>query len=217
MTCPAPPRTQSPIDDHYHQRAMTITVVLLDLDGVIRHFDPEFRPSIERTHGLPDGILQATAFEDGLITATTTGRLTRAAWTEEIGRRIGNPEAAAEWLANRGHIDNELMAEVDRLRANGIIVAVLTNGTDTVDQELVDHGVFDRFDAVYNSWAIGHIKPDPRAFTHVLDELAVTGDQVFFTDDSEKKLAGAVEVGMTARRYRGVDEFRQHLAELGLR
>lgn len=195
---------------------MTITTVLLDLDGVIRHFDPTYRPSIERKHDLPVGILEATAFEDELITAVTTGRMSRAAWTAEIGRRIGNPEAAAEWLANRGTIDEELMTEVDRLRANGITVAVLTNGTDTVQEELSDHGVLHRFDALFNTWDIGYIKPDPRAFSHVLDELKVAADTVFFTDDSAAKLAGAVELGMTARPYENVDTFRLHLTELGL-
>ncbi len=48
-------------------------------------------------------------------------------------------------------------------------------------------------------------------------ELDTDPSTVFFTDDSTSKLHGAIEIGMTARRFQGVDLFRDHLAELGIR
>lgn len=195
---------------------MTITTVLLDLDGVIRHFDPDHRSNVERANGLTPGILWEVGFEAALIHSVTTGKITRAAWAEEIGRRIDNPLAATEWLAARGTIDEELLLMVDRLRADGHTVAILTNGTDTVPAELDHFGITERFDAVFNSAEIGYIKPDRRAFEHVVSALAVTPEAVFFTDDSAGKLQGARELGMTARQYVGLDTFRSHLGELGL-
>lgn len=195
---------------------MTISTVLLDLDGVIRHFDPEHQLTVERTHGLTPNVLSDTAFSGELIHQVTTGEITRAAWTAEIGRRIGNPVAAAEWLAVRGTIDHDLLAVVDQLRSDGILVAILTNGTDTVPAELDNFGITERFDAIFNTAEIGYIKPDRRAFEHVVTALGVAPDTVFFTDDSAGKLSGAVELGMTARQYIDLKTFCSHLEELGL-
>lgn len=140
--------------------ASAIGTILLDLDGVVRHFDPEHQAAVEERHGLEPGTLWKVAFEPDLVGPVTTGQATMAAWQEEIGRRVGNPQAVAEWMSDRGTIDHELMAVVDRLRAEGFTVAVLTNGTDAVAAELSQAGVDHRFDAVFNSADIGSIKPD---------------------------------------------------------
>lgn len=190
--------------------------MLLDLDGVVRHFDPDHRENTERTHGLTPGILWDVGFEPALNLSLTTGRITRAEWIAEIGRRVDNPAAAEEWLAARGTVDKELLEVVDRLRADRVTVAILTNGTDTVSAELDEFGITDRFDAVFNSATIGYSKPDPRAFAHVVAALEVAPESVFFTDDSAGKLAGAIELGMTARQYVDVPTFLTHLAELNL-
>lgn len=196
---------------------MPFTTVLLDLDGVIRHFDPAHRPGIEQKYGLPPDTLAPTGFADELIDRVVTGGITRARWIEIIGERVGSVDAATEWLANRGSPDPEMLGECDRLRAAGYTVAILTNGTDIIPDEMIELGIGERVDAVFNTWDIGHAKPDPRAFEHCVRELAVDPVEVFFTDDSERKLAGAIEIGMTARHFVGVETFRGHLTELGIR
>jgi putative hydrolase of the HAD superfamily len=106
---------------------------------------------------------------------------------------------------------------VDELRAGGTVVAVLTNGTDTIPAELRALGIADRFDAVFNSAEIGAAKPEAEAFQHVCRALGVPPEQVFFTDDSPSKLSGAVALGMDARLYVGLPTFVRHLEELGFR
>ncbi len=117
------------------------------------------------------------------------------------------------WLDAEGWIDWDMIAVVDELRSSGVTVAVLTNGTDVVPTELDRLGATAHFDAIFNSAEIGYAKPDPRVFRHVCDQLGVQPASVFFTDDSAHKLAGAVELGMTARLFEGLDRFREHLAE----
>jgi putative hydrolase of the HAD superfamily len=146
----------------------------------------------------------------------TTGVITRQQWCAEIGRRVASPEAADEWLAEPATVDHEMMSDVDRLRAAGYTVAILTNGTDTIADEMTSYGIADRFDAVFNSAEIGFVKPDRRVFEHVCSSLDVNPTEVFFTDDSESKLAGAIELGMTVYHFVGVETFRRHLAEHGL-
>jgi len=194
----------------------TITTVLLDLDGVIRHFQTDHRAGIEAAAGLAPGTLWAAAFDDALVEQLITGRISRATWTVKVGETVGNLEAAAEWLAEKGTVDHTMIGLIDQLRANGTTVAILTNGTDTIPAELDALGVTPHVDAIFNTAEIGYAKPDRRAFQHACDALGVDGAEVFFTDDSERKLTGAVELGMTVEHFVGVEAFRSQLLALGL-
>ena len=66
---------------------MPITTVLLDLDGVVRHFDPTHVAQVEAEHGLEAGCLAAAAAEPGLLERVITGRILRSAWCAEARRR----------------------------------------------------------------------------------------------------------------------------------
>lgn len=155
----------------------------------------------------------ATAFSPRLINSVVTGTMSRSTWTAEIGEAVGNLAAAKEWLSASGHVNWDLIEITDGLRRRGKTVAILTNGTDTIPAEMIDLGVTDRFDRIFNTAEIGFAKPDRRAFAHVCEQLNVPSAEVFFTDDSESKLAGAIELGMTARRFEGNELFQQHLDE----
>lgn len=180
-----------------------ITAVVFDLDGVVRQFDPD--PDLDTRHGLPPGTTNAAALSPALLSDVTTGRITRAEWIRRIGRAIDAPEAAEEWGRMPFHADEAVLGLVDRLRAQGRRTAILTNGTDTIPAELASLGIDRRFDRVFNSATIGHAKPDRRAFEHVLEALGLRPADVFFTDDSSDKLAGAEAVGMRTHLFDGAD------------
>jgi streptomycin 6-kinase len=175
-----------------------IGTVLLDLDGVIRHFDPDHVRHVERRHGLPPDSLTDAAFEPSLLHLVTTGRIPRSEWTNRIGQATGSTDAASEWLAATGTIDAAVMADIARMRHAGLTVAVLTNGTDTTIAELDELGITESFDAVFNSAVIGFAKPDRRAFEHVCHELHLSPSEVLFVDDSLPNVIAATELGMTA-------------------
>jgi len=191
-----------------------ISTVLFDIDGVVRHFDPAQVASIEERHTLAPGSIMAAAFTPALLKQVITGVITRREWTEQVGEIISNHSAAFEWEATPGSVDAEVVALVEELRAAGITVAVLTNGTDAIARELAELGLDSHFDAIFNSADIGYAKPDVRAFGHVCDALSVDPAHVFFTDDSQSKLAGAIELGMAARVFTSVAALRQQLSEL---
>ncbi|WP_394159499.1 HAD family hydrolase [Galactobacter valiniphilus] len=188
-----------------------IRSVLFDLDGVLRHFDAGFVASIEREHGLTAGALDAAAFEPALLHAVTTGAVTRSAWVRAVGEAVGNPEAGEAWGRQPFSADEAMLELADELRAQGILVAILTNGTDTIDEELAGSGIAARVDRVFNSASIGAAKPDPAAFEHVLTALELEPTEVFFTDDSQHKLDGATRLGMVTHLFQGIGELRTAL------
>lgn len=191
-----------------------IRAVLFDLDGVIRHFDHD--PALEGRHGLEDAALAQAAFGAPLIEEVTTGRITRAEWIRRVGEQTGAPAAAEEWGRTPFRVDPAMTTLADELRALGVTCAILTNGTDTIAEEAEACGLTDHFDPIFNSADIGHTKPDPRAFAHVAQVLRIPTDEIFFTDDSPAKLAGADEFGMRTHHFTGVRSLRSALRDAGL-
>ncbi len=190
---------------------MAIEAIVLDLDGVIRNFDPDHPRRVEARHGLPEGVLWSTAFASGRIQAVVTGQLSRAEWTRSIGDAVGNVDAAAEWLAEPATTDDQVLAIVDGLRAGGYPVSILTNGTDTVPAELAAAGILDRFDHLFNTAEIGVAKPDPAIFHHVCQQLALEPGSVFFADDSPGHVEAAVGIGLVAHHFTGATGLQAEL------
>ncbi|KJQ54375.1 HAD family hydrolase [Microbacterium sp. SA39] len=193
----------------------SICAVLFDLDGVVRQFDEDYTTDIERRHGLEPGAVVDAAFEPELLDQVTTGRISRRAWVARVGEALGSAAAAEEWGRQPSEVDAEVLAIADALRAAGIRTAILTNGTDTIPAEADELGLTEHFDAIFNSAEIGWAKPDARAFQHVLDALGVEASEVFFTDDSEGKLAGAEEVGMVTHHFESAEGLREALRAEG--
>lgn len=192
----------------YHDRMPPIRAVLFDLDGVIRHFDRENVASIERAHGLEPGSIEAIAFAPHHLEEVTTGRISRRDWVERIGMELGNVRAAEEWGSQPFQADEDVLDLADELRANGIRTAILTNGTDTIQAEAAEMNLDAHFEAVFNSAEIGWTKPEARAFQNVLDAMQLAPHEVFFTDDSASKLAGAERLGMPTHLFAGVEGLR---------
>lgn len=191
-----------------------IAALVLDLDGVVRHFDPDHEADLCRRHGVEPGAIRTAVFASAVTEAVIIGQVTREEWIAAVGEETGMPEAVAAWGASPATVDEAVLAVVDEVRATGRRVVILTNGTDTIDEELAALGVAPRFDGVFNSAVIGHAKPDVRAFRHVLAALGLPPGAVAFADDSPAKLAGATELGMPALAFTDAVSLRAWLVTL---
>ncbi|MCK3769828.1 HAD-IA family hydrolase [Microbacterium aerolatum] len=193
-----------------------LRAVLFDLDGVIRHFATDHIAAVEQRHSIEPGTIARFAFADDVLEPVITGVVTRAAWIEQIGAHLGNARAAVEWGRTPSEVDWEMIRVVKKIRGAGWRTAILTNGTDTVEAEVDALGLTPYFDHVFNSARLGFAKPDRRAFQRVLDRLELPAAEVFFTDDSPSKLAGAEALGMPTHHFRGAPDLRTALRILGI-
>jgi putative hydrolase of the HAD superfamily len=198
---------------------VTIRAVLFDLDDVVRHFDPY--DDVESAYGLPPGTLGATVFAADLLEPTVTGAWTYEQWIEAIGDRLAGQfgeaarPAATAFSTVPATVDAEVLELVAGLRGR-YTVALLTNGTTRVEEELRTLRIDDRFDHVFNSARIGYAKPDRRVFEHAVGVLGYRPHECVFTDDSALKLAGAHEIGMHAVHFTGVETLVAELQRLGV-
>ncbi|HEX7304407.1 HAD-IA family hydrolase [Lentzea sp.] len=174
-------------------------LLLLDLDGVLRSYEPT-----------PPRIAEV-AFEPALLRRAVTGRITDEQWHDEIARVIPREEVDA-W-AVVGSVIPEALALVRKAREQ-CFVALLSNATTRLEADLELLGLDAEFDAVFNSARLGLAKPDPAIYRRVLDELGYpTG---VFCDDSAENAAAASEAGLDGVHVPDTAALREALAVRGL-
>lgn len=180
------------------------TTFVFDLDGVIRHWDPEIVARAEREHGLPTGSLLGEAFEPELLLQAVTGAISDEAWRQEVVARLQGVHSAADataavasWSESPGELIEGATAALNLAREAGP-VCLLSNATTRLESDLAALGIEDAFDHVFNTARIGFAKPDDRVFAHIERELALAAEQIVYVDDGEANVRAAAGRGWTS-------------------
>ena len=200
---------------------MTITTVLFDLDGVLRHFDPAAAGHVEDAHGLTHGRIEAAAFDPDLLLRVTLGEITNDEWVTAIGERIGSARAAAQWRRQPFTVDLDVLDVARGLRASGVHVSIFSNATDGLQAELAGSPLVEVMECIFNSSELRRAKPAAAAYVAVLDELQVDPQSVLFVDDRIANVEGAQAIGIVGHHHRGrgapaAAELRSALRAVGL-
>jgi putative hydrolase of the HAD superfamily len=190
--------------------------LLVDFDGVLRQWDPRFTAAVEARHGLEPGALLAATFEPARLRTLTLGQVSHAAWLIEMGSALGAPAAVTEWAAFRGTVDPQVLAFVRSLRAAGHSVALATNASDLLDDDLAALELTGEFDAVVNSAVLGVAKPAPEFFAVACAMLRVPPKGCLLVDDTERNVQGARAAGLAGHRWTGPGDLPYLQAAFGL-
>jgi putative hydrolase of the HAD superfamily len=182
--------------------------LLIDLDGVIRQWDPAVPADVEQTYGLAEGTLLGTAMSWDLLRPAVAGELTDAEWMAALAARLPLPApdaaaAVAAWQKDRGSVDQEALAFVRDVRAAGLPVGLATNATDVLRGDLAALGLAGEFDAVFSSWELKIHKPAPEFFARACAALGFEPHWVLFVDDDDRAVRGARAAMMPAFRWTG--------------
>jgi HAD superfamily hydrolase (TIGR01509 family) len=88
---------------------------------------------------------------------------------------------------------------LDRLRAAGLRLGVVSNSDGRVEEALTAAGIRDRFDLVLDSALVGVEKPDPAIFRAALTALGVApGEALYVGDLYDVDVVGARAAGIDA-------------------
>lgn len=202
----------------------TAEVLLLDLDGVLRVFDPSVAAGAERRHGLPEGALSGAAFAWSRLRPAIVGECRHAEWMEQVAadlaETIGSPEraaaAVAEWHAYRGEVVPAVLDFVRGTRSAGVTVGLATNATSLLDEDLEALGLRDEVDIVVNSSVLGVHKPTREFFVQACAAVDRAPARVLFVDDEDRNVRGARVAGLSAYRWSGISDAPYLRAALGL-
>jgi putative hydrolase of the HAD superfamily len=199
-----------------------IDCLVLDMDGVVRHWDRDHFEESAAKLGMSGDELAAIAFEEELLGAAMIGTLTAEAWSEEIGRRAGErhgcaPDlAAAAFLGLGWWLDDAVVSLIQAVRRHGTKVVLFSNASTQLESDLASCGLDTEVDAVVNSARIGLAKPDPAAFVEAARVVSVDTDRCLFVDDRSDNVDGARKAGMRAAVFTGVDDLEALLEQEGL-
>jgi putative hydrolase of the HAD superfamily len=208
-------------DDEDEPLRPLVDGVIIDLDGVIRHWDPAYGPQADADLGVPEGTLHAIALEEDRLARVVDGRLPFEAWCNEIGAELAarhgaDPAAAAEaWATSTWRIDLDVLDVVAAIRRL-VPVVLLSNASTHLVLDLELSGIADAFDAVVSSADIRAAKPSAEAFEAAAARIGVALDRAFFVDDTASHVEAARALGMRAERFTDVESLRDHLVDLQL-
>ncbi len=183
-----------------------IDTVLFDFGGVLA--DEGFRDglaAIGRLSGLDEEDVVRKGHELVVTTGYVTGRAREQRWWEALRAETGVRGAAESLrgeILGRFTLRPRILDVVGRLRGGGFIVGILSDQTNWLDELDGLHGLYGRFDYVFNSYHMGKSKNDPTHFDDVLKLLHRQGRQVLFTDDNAGHVERARQRGWAVLRFR---------------
>jgi putative hydrolase of the HAD superfamily len=199
-----------------------IKALLVDLDGVLRIWDAENETQAERAGGLPAGAIRGAAFARELLEPAILGRVKDEQWRSGIGARLRETHACecAEqvvslWSASPGKLDGEVLELLRACRPRARL-ALITNATSRLPEDLARLGIQKEFDRIFNSAVLGAIKPDRAIFEAALSEMGVAPGETLFVDDSAGHVSAAEQLGILGHSYRGIDALRDELSRRAL-
>jgi putative hydrolase of the HAD superfamily len=214
-----PGETDEP-DDALHGDPL-VEGLIIDLDGVIRHWDPAHYAAAEERLGLPAGTLRASAFVEERLARAMDGRISFDEWCDEIGGEVAGAHGveaalvAEAWAESGWSIDLNTLELVAEARG-AVPVALLSNASTNLLEDLERSGIAGAFDAVVGSASIGSAKPSEGAFRTAASAIGVPLERCLFVDDTPGHVAAAAALGARAEVFTDADALRDLLAEVGL-
>ncbi|KRB55147.1 HAD family hydrolase [Rhizobium sp. Root708] len=210
--------------------------LILDFGGVVTRTLFETHDVTERALGLKPGTLTwrgpFDTSTDPLWVSMQNREITeRDYWTirtREVGTLVGEDWSDMKTFVQRARgAEAELVLRPEardailRTKAAGLKLAILSNELDLF------YGVefrkrfplIDQFDVIVDATYTRILKPDPRAYERVLDELGLDRANCVFVDDQKKNIEGAVAVDLPHVHFdvtRPAQSYAQALEQLGL-
>ncbi len=191
-----------------------IQAVIFDADGVLtepwgfaRHLRDEYGYSQEQLRDFFYGPFQDAMAGQGDIREMLPPFLEHWQWPGTLDDFIDL------WMREDDRLDEQVMAVVDEVKADGITCCLATNQEQHRARYMREEmGFAQRFDRLFFSCEIGHTKPHPDFFVCVTEALGLVPAAILFFDDAEKNVAAARDYGWHAHQFVDVETLRADLS-----
>lgn len=197
-------------------RLDNIKAILFDFGGVVAE-EGFYHGLLElgKKNSLdPEAFFRAV---DALIyeTGYLTGKADEAVFWNSVRERTGIAGTDVELrdeILKRFTLRPEMVLAVDRLRSQGLCVAMLSDQTNWLEEIDRETALFRHFDRVFNSFRIHKSKRDATVFRDVCSALGVTTEETLFVDDNINHIRRAQELGLHTIHFTSVDDFIRQIA-----
>jgi glucose-1-phosphatase len=137
---------------------------------------------------------------------------------EALGVRPDMEELFAAGCDMFAEID-ESVSIVERLFASGVRLGIMSN-TNPIDWAFVSSGRFPFLNQCFEqkvlSFEVGAMKPELAIYEAAVEQAGVAAGEVFFTDDREENVKGALAAGLDAVLFTSPEQLRKELQARGL-
>lgn len=195
-----------------------ITAALIDFGGVIA--EEGFREGLLEI-GRRNGLDPDRFFHDAERIIAGTGYLTGAAGEGEFWETLrretgirGRDAVLRREILRRFTLRPSMLAWLDRLRAAGLTVAILSDQTNWLEEIDSSTGLFRRVDRVFNSYRLGKSKRDASLFDDVCIELGSPPADTLFVDDNPGHIERAASRGLRTILFTDIGDFERRFRML---
>ena len=195
-----------------------ITTVLIDFGGVIA--DEGFREGL-REIGRRNGLSPDQFFLDAERLIAETGYLTGGAREREFWEALRQETGVMELdgvlreeILRRFTLRPAMIAWLDRMRAAGLTVAMLSDQTNWLEEIDAETGLFHHVDRVFNSFRLGKSKRDATLFDDACKALHSEPSATLFIDDNPGHIERAALRGLRTLRFTGIPDFERQIHSL---
>ena len=192
-----------------------IKAVLFDFGGVIA--EEGFRDglaAIAKKKHLDEQTFFRAAEDAMYKTGYVTGKATEKIFWETLSKATGLKEdvrALRTEILRRFVLRPQMLALADKIRDQGLVVAVLSDQTNWLDEVNRKKPFYNRFDYVINSYVLGKSKKDPSVFRDVSKIIGINPHLMLFVDDNAQNIKRAAETGMRTIQFKGIEDFKAQL------
>ena len=138
---------------------------------------------------------------------------------DEMGLEESPDEVIENFASWPDRVDPRLVQLMAHLKRAGYRVATLTNTNPLHWSEFTDRlsiAVDELMTDNFPSHETGRLKPDPEAFTGVLEHFGCAPESVVFFDDMESNVEAALRMGINSFHVGGLDDVLSVLIGLGM-
>ena len=196
--------------------------VFFDLGNVILNFDHSLiGVNVKQKCGLPPDSVNEFILGGELQTHYETGLITSEQFHAEFCKEFGEHLSLEELKIAASDIfelNTETVSIIERLHANRVSIGVLSNTCEAHWEFAVDRfpPVKEYFSKRVLSYEAKSMKPDKVIYEHAIELANCAPNEIFFMDDRQENVDGAIAVGIDAALFVGASRLEKDLSERGL-
>ena len=181
--------------------------IVFDLGGVIMTIDQDEALRRFQSLGLADAERQLDPYtQSGIFGDVEEGKITAEEFRTELSRLVGRElsfdDCKYGWLGYRKDVPQHNLDVLKRLRGDGYRLILLSNTNPfmmswalTKDFDGGKASLEDYFDALFLSYRLGVMKPNPKFFQAVIDNERLLPEETLFVDDGPRNVEAARKLG----------------------
>lgn len=201
----------------------TPALVIFDMNDVVCRYDLNERLKVLSRHsGQTACDIKSAIWESGFEDESDSGRFADPqAYLEEFCRRLGRKITSAQWIeACRAAIipDQQVLDLAKDMQGQARAVLFSNNGPlmKTSLAEVFPEAYEIFVDEFYCSYEFSAAKPDPVAYSRLIERLGFMPEQCYYIDDKLSNVEGALKAGVRGLHFASYEALACEARALGL-